>query len=265
MYFLSEFNMLILDHLIFEVTRKCTQQCKHCMCGPMQNINIDKKIIDAFFSQIEYFDHVYIGELFFTGGEPLLNTESINYILDKISSSVPTIEVNHFGMKTNGMVYNEKVKNTLYRLYEISEKKENCWLTCSLDQFHIQPNESNLKSFGQMPFFEGTENYKLKKADIMNTGLAKKNNLGCPKQGDDFENAKKTIKYIIQQEEQDEVALKITQFLDDICINSKGYILTNIDGSYEFQDKYNKGNILIDNIFSNARQVNLKRAKVKIK
>lgn len=229
-------------------------------------MDIDTKVIDAFFEQFKGYDHVIIDELFFTGGEPLLNVEAINYILDKISNSFsPTIKFNYFGIKTNGMVWNNNVEKTLYRLFEFSNVKDSCWISCSLDQFHIKPNETNIKKFESLPFFDGVKKITLKKFEILNTGLAYKNGLGCPKSINNLKKSKPKIRYIVFQNLKNAYPTNEIIFLDDILINCKGFILNDVDGSFVFQDTFNRGNILIDDLMSISKQVELKKIKVKQK
>lgn len=259
---LKKLKILYLNGLSFEVTRRCNQQCKHCMCGPMQNIDISYKVIDAFFEQCKTYDVVIINELFFTGGEPLLNIDAINYILHKISTSRVEIIFNHFGIKTNGLLYTKEIEEILYKLYNSSEQPTRCWLTCSLDQFHKKPSEDNLNKYKKLPFFDGIEDQFLKKSDILNTGLARKNNLGCSMFGNDINLSKSPIKYIKRIEKGEEFLVDKTHIIDYININCKGYILANIDGSYLFQDNFNKGNILVDNIIDISKDITKKISKI---
>ena len=262
----NEYNeTLFLPNLVLEVTRRCTQQCAHCMCGPMQNINIDKKVIDAVFKQLEEYDIVYIEELFFTGGEPFLNIDAIEYIIYKIATSKSKIYIDHFGIKTNGMVYNDDVVRTLNNLYSISINKEECSLECSYDQFHVKPSKYNINQFKKLPFFVESEEVFLKKSEILNTGLAKKNKLGCPNTGNHLEASKEPIKFLVEFENETGKPTKMISMLDPIFINSKGYILTKVDGSYLFQDTFNHGNILLDSLLDISKQVRIKKIKAKRK
>ena len=129
--------------LVFEVTRKCTQQCNHCLRGHMENIEMTRDIVDNFFNQIP--DNSFIDNLCFTGGEPLLNINIIDYICEKIIDR--GINIRAFGLFTNGMVFDEKIKKTLLKLYDISLYKNLCTLQISNDQFHKEVDPNNLKEF----------------------------------------------------------------------------------------------------------------------
>lgn len=251
-------DILFIFNLIFEVTRKCTQQCAHCMRGPMQNIDIDTKVIDAFFEQCEKYEEVFIEEIFFTGGEPLLNIDAIDYIIEKVKKSNWKVNVGSFGIITNGMVYNKKCEKTLLKLYNTVWRPEDCWMACSWDQFHIKPNEHNLKELSKLPFFDLPEKTILKKSDIRNIGLAKKNNLGCPKQ---IENK---YQYPIRYTKVNGFDETIYFIQDEMFINSKGYILENVDGSYLFQDKVNLGNILIDDFMDLCKEIRKVKVRKKV-
>lgn len=75
---------IIKDSMIrlsFDVTRKCNMNCKWCCKGDAQNENITKEIIDK---TIDEMQDVYIAQIRFFGGEPLLNPDMIEYIIDKL-------------------------------------------------------------------------------------------------------------------------------------------------------------------------------------
>ena len=97
-------NKITFDKLIIELTRSCNMfpPCKHCFRGDSQNISIDKKYIDGLLNQTEI-----INSLFFTGGEPTLAIEEMEYILNKLyENRIPLFD---FGFITNGLIYDEKV------------------------------------------------------------------------------------------------------------------------------------------------------------
>ena len=64
----------MLDSLIFEVTRKCNLRCGHCMRGLAQNIDMNYKVVETFFTKNNI---KFIGNLSFSGGEPTLNSDLI--------------------------------------------------------------------------------------------------------------------------------------------------------------------------------------------
>lgn len=73
------------DGLYLELTRRCNLRCAHCLCGAPENTTISKEIIDEFLSQVTAIKHLMIG-----GGEPLLELDTFEYLLDALERhSVP--------------------------------------------------------------------------------------------------------------------------------------------------------------------------------
>lgn len=99
------------EDLQFELTRKCNQECAHCCRGESQDLDLTKDIVDAFFDN----NVVSINRLLFSGGEPTLNGEMLNYIVDKIIEK--GINVDMFTLSTNGLSYSESFINGLNKLY----------------------------------------------------------------------------------------------------------------------------------------------------
>ena len=62
---------------MFEVTRRCNFKCEHCMRGDAQNVDLSENAIDNLLNQTLAF-----GDILFTGGEPLMALDKIEYIID---------------------------------------------------------------------------------------------------------------------------------------------------------------------------------------
>lgn len=95
---------LTFDKLVVELTRSCNMNppCKHCLRGKAENIDIDKSDIDRLLDQTEI-----IGSLFFTGGEPTLKIDLMQYFIDELyKRKIPLFD---FGFITNGLLYNETI------------------------------------------------------------------------------------------------------------------------------------------------------------
>ena len=69
---------LSVDNIMFEITRRCNMSCEHCLRGDAQAMDISTEVIDAVLSKIDY-----IQQIAFTGGEPSLKPEIMQYILQK--------------------------------------------------------------------------------------------------------------------------------------------------------------------------------------
>ena len=138
----------------FEVTRRCNDRCIHCCRGKCQNIDLTKEIVDAFFDNN---DIIYIGTLSFSGGEPSLNAEIVEYIVDKLIEK--KIEYGHFIASTNGLVYSEKLIKALYKLNEYGKvfkntSKDVCGIFfISDDQFHSKPCAKSIQGYSKYKFF----------------------------------------------------------------------------------------------------------------
>lgn len=81
---------------MIEVTRRCQLQCKHCMRGDSQDIDISYDAIDNLLNNTEM-----IGKLSFTGGEPTLNLDIISYFLQEASNR--KIPIAGLDIITNGV------------------------------------------------------------------------------------------------------------------------------------------------------------------
>lgn len=99
---------LHLGTVLIEVTDKCNMDCPHCMRYEVgediskYNNFMDKEIIDLLFENISIIDNLY-----FTGGEPLLNAELIKYTLRKIIDE--KINVITMGISTNGTILDDEI------------------------------------------------------------------------------------------------------------------------------------------------------------
>ena len=157
---------LTIDEIQVELTRECNMkpQCNHCFRGDAQSIRIDKKYIDLLLDQTEI-----IGSIFFTGGEPLLCLDEMNYLLDQLyTRGIPLFE---FNIITNGLIFNDEVVAVIKRYSdmiklckELGTKKqvdiENSIIVgVSIDKYHnhlevaklnIEKLRSALKGYAQV-------------------------------------------------------------------------------------------------------------------
>ena len=150
---------ITFDHLTIEITRRCNMHCPHCMRGESQNIDIDHKYIDALLDQTEL-----IGRLFFTGGEPTLALDTMDYILDQLyAQGIPVLG---FDLFTNGLIYSERFMELVkeYGKYvdlsreacgQEADKMRTVHIGVSLDKYHENQglcaqhyNEYKSKLFG---------------------------------------------------------------------------------------------------------------------
>ena len=116
-------------NLIIEVTRKCNTQCDHCLRGDRENKNIDYKFIDSLLNQVEN-----INSVTFTGGEPSLNVDAIEYFLQQCKEK--DIYIGYFFIVTNGININASFVIACLKLYAYCEEKEMCQVLVSNDSYH---------------------------------------------------------------------------------------------------------------------------------
>lgn len=119
--------------LIVEVTRRCQLKCEHCMRGDAQDLDISTDIIDSILEQT-----AGIGELFFTGGEPTLAPDKMNYFVDRmIEENIPLGGINYI---TNGIELSEEVKAFLGKAHSyITESRKNSAIFRSDCKIYYQP------------------------------------------------------------------------------------------------------------------------------
>lgn len=94
-----------------EVTRKCQLKCPHCCRGEAQDLDMSKEAVDAFLNQT-----AAIRILEFTGGEPTLNTEIMEYWISEMRRR--NIPLGGIIVFTNGVEFSEKVKQFYKNAYE---------------------------------------------------------------------------------------------------------------------------------------------------
>ena len=97
------------DDISFELTRKCNFKCKHCMRGDAQNITMSKEVIDNFFAQT-----TYILKFLVTGGEPFIDEEIFEYMVESIIKN--KICINGINIISNGSIRSERIANAINRL-----------------------------------------------------------------------------------------------------------------------------------------------------
>ena len=89
-------------NLIIEITRRCNQTCIHCMRGDAQERDIS---LDDLSSLLAYTNGIY--SLQITGGEPFLNLDALQFMIDEIKRN--HIFLGQFSIITNGTIRNDAV------------------------------------------------------------------------------------------------------------------------------------------------------------
>lgn len=122
------------DVLMIEITRKCNLKCEHCLRGDAQNITMGKEVIDKIFE-----DAADCKQILFTGGEPLLALDEIEYFVDKILESDWTTK--NIAMTINGTIRDRRLIDIANKFCR-SREGQTVHIFVSDDEFH-NTDESN--------------------------------------------------------------------------------------------------------------------------
>lgn len=122
---------MYISELVMEVTRRCNMSCDHCMRGDPQKLDISKETIDRLLEGI-----TGIGTITFSGGEPTLAVDKIQYVCQQIMKRKISLE--GFYIVTNGVKASKKLMHVLIDLYAYIEYHDEgtSVLTMSKDQYH---------------------------------------------------------------------------------------------------------------------------------
>ncbi|MDD3048798.1 MAG: radical SAM protein [Bacilli bacterium] len=223
----------------FELTRKCNQNCWHCCRGESQNLDLSKTVIDAFFDKNEIYS---IGTIKFSGGEPPLNGEILEYLVERLDEK--KINLHSFFLSINGLIYSEPFVKALNKLNDYCKKisprpRERCGiLLVSQTQYHKPALAEVIEAYKKLSYFiEPTKITILKPEDLLPYGNAYKNNLTTNEQNlNEVTDYDKSIQLV---EHQGETFL----LFNNQYISSNGNILTDGCISYDMMDKYHIGNV----------------------
>lgn len=125
---------LIFDFISVEVTRRCNLNCRHCLRGDAQEVDIDFAVIDALAEQ-----SAQIYTLTFTGGEPTLNVSAIAHTLDALRRQ--NVPVTSMQVITNGVLHSRELVEVVREFSDyIARWKDPDSCVCvqvSDDHYHI--------------------------------------------------------------------------------------------------------------------------------
>lgn len=100
------------DHISIELTRKCQLKCRHCFRGEAENKEISIETLDNFLKNTEI-----IGMLHFSGGEPTLALNQMEFIVDKLNEyRIPIFKLQ---IITNGYEKSERLVEIVKKFNEI--------------------------------------------------------------------------------------------------------------------------------------------------
>lgn len=234
---MGDFMKICYYTLQIELTRRCNQECIHCCRGECQNVDITKKIIDDFFNNNEIHE---IANLLFTGGEPTLNGEMLEYFVDELIKR--KTKVHNFILSINGLSYSEalvcglnKLNNYILALHPGAICPGILMIT--QDQFHKPANPEVVTKLESLSYFSPIMQTYLREEDILPYGNAIKNHLT---------NAKPNIVDLTDYKKNMEVT-KIDEeeflMIEYQYIAANGNIINDGCQDYELMDKYALGNV----------------------
>lgn len=201
-----------------EVTRRCNMQCEHCLRGKAQNKDLPKAYIDALMSQMEY-----IGDITFTGGEPSMVPEIIEYALE--SAKRYEVSVGNFYIVTNGKKATEDFAVACLKWYAYCEDNECTGVELSQDDYHETALDCGL--------LQGLSFFSLRRRTdydrVIPMGKAK----------DWAQGRLPEREYFTLYEEEDCYNLEEGM----IYLNCKGEIIGGCDWSYTLQNKHKICNV----------------------
>jgi len=243
---------LYYSRLQFELTRRCNQECAHCCRGDAQNIDLTKETVDEFFAKN---DIDTIGTLLFSGGEPTLNGEMLEYIVDKIIEK--DIMVGMFMLGINGLTYSEELVRGLNKLkdYIIAKSltKKHCpgLLIISQDQFHKDADKEVVNKLSELSYLSPIEKVVTPRERLLPYGRAYTNKLST-QDPNITELTDYQKNYRIKEYEGETYLIISYQY-----IAANGNIINDGCQSYDLMDQYALGNIKeqkIEDIYLKEKQ-----------
>lgn len=229
---------LYYHRLQLELTRRCNQECAHCCRGDAQDIDLTKEVVDCFF-QNNTINH--IGTLLFSGGEPTLNGQMLEYVVDSLITK--NIPVEMFILGINGLSYNKDMVNGLNKLQDyiqaISNRKRRSTglLIVSQDQFHKEANPEVLKQLQNLPYFVPVEKTITPQSHLLPYGRAVQNKLSIQEPNlEDLTNYQKNYK--VKEDQESKYLILAYQYLA-----ANGNVINDGNQSYDLMDQYALGNV----------------------
>lgn len=200
-------------HLSIEVTRKCNLRCRHCCRGNPQNKNISYKYIDSLLDQVDS-----IHQITFTGGEPSLNIQAIQYFIDECKNK--NVHVEWVTIITNGIRIEQDFVDVCLDMY--FKMKWEVDIVLSDDKYHTEQRQFDDSLLSSLPFYR-------KMSDINESKVVLREGRGELLDESTYYGARATR------------FTSIENFNDHryyILLNVDGEIINGIDWSYDKQKKH---------------------------
>lgn len=212
---------ICIDTLAMEVTRRCNMGCAHCMRGEAQRRDITHEAIDRMLANV-----AIINEIVFTGGEPTLNIDAIEYALEVCRKR--DITVYAFYIVTNAKDISDRFLiaciNWHSYIIECEGDTDVCGVAVSRDKYHEPVPAKNIERLAALSVFrEKDKMVDWDRIPVKNLGRAK--NLGNQEKRENFAHYVSAF-----MSDEDEVTIEDST----ITVTVDGDILTCCD--YEYAD-----------------------------
>lgn len=212
-------------NLSIEVTRRCNMQCRHCMRGDAQNIDLQLDKIEKILPQISN-----ICDLVLTGGEPSMVPNIMHELLQLFQKY--KVNVNNVYIVTNGKDITPEFIMACLEWYLYCDDNELSAVALSQDEFHDEIEQTNIEKLKALSFFNDTDKaVDFRKSYALNIGRAKKLNNQLKQQPI----CTQPVAYI------DESLNELNIIEGNIAITVNGDILTQADYEYTETDNIKIG------------------------
>lgn len=129
-YIRKKYRLSIREAYI-ELGRKCNFKCRHCFQGEPQDVAITPEVVNALCDNI-----LWIDELHFSGGEPMLYVDEMRMILKIFKKR--RIKVNYLGITTNMSIQSQEFADVYNEWAEYITRPDESGLEVSIDPFHLE-------------------------------------------------------------------------------------------------------------------------------
>lgn len=234
---------LAFNNLVVEITRRCNMACAHCMRGEAQDYDISKEVIDTLLDRTSHIDTIT-----FTGGEPTLNIDAINYILEACTAR--NIPVENYYVVTNGKQVPDEfiLAMTRWHMYAVQSnhgyEPEIAGISLSQDMFHEEISSESKAKLSALTTFTPTD-HRFDYTVLGPIAIGRAKNLTTVPLKEPTSPDERISAIEIEDSYKDE------RYINSIItITYNGDILSECDYAYDDTDKYKIGTVYDLNAFT---------------
>lgn len=129
-YIRKKYRLSIREAFV-ELGLKCNFKCRHCFQGESQDVAITPEVVNAVCDNI-----LWIDELHFAGGEPMLYVDELRMILKIFKKR--RIRVNYLGITTNMSMQSQEFADVYNEWADYVAHPDESGLEVSIDPFHLE-------------------------------------------------------------------------------------------------------------------------------